>query len=99
MFNQITNLEELEAYRRKLYNFKDYTAAADGYTFFNDYYIEKMSQLEHKYNILENGGIETAIATETKEENKIKLLFKGIKKLILGLFGSEKSAKKYDMFD
>ena len=87
MFNQISNLEELEAYRRKLYSFRDYIATADGYTFFNDYYIEKMSELEHKYNVLENGGIETALTTETEEQSKIKLLFRSLKKLVLGILG------------
>ncbi len=87
MFNEITNLEELEAYRRKLYKFKDYTATADGYTFFNDYYIEKMGQLEHKYNILENGGTETALIEETKEQSKIKLIFRSLKKMIYGILG------------
>ena len=83
-FLHIRNLEQLENYRKKLYNFKSYLGFAEGYTFFNDYYVEKMSQLEHKYNILENGGIETAINIRTKKESKIISLFKAIKKLILG---------------
>ena len=37
-FNSITNLENLEMFRRKLYHFKDYLGSAEGYTFFNDYY-------------------------------------------------------------
>ena len=53
-------------YRRKLYTFRDYLGYSVGYTFFNDYYVEKMNELEHKYNVLENGGVETAIATNTK---------------------------------
>ena len=83
-FDKISNLEELEIYRKKLYSFKDYLGFADGYTFFNDYYIEKMSALEHKYNILENGGIETAINLQSKKDNKILAFFKALKKLILG---------------
>ena len=83
-FNSITNLENLEMFRRKLYHFKDYLGSAEGYTFFNDYYVEKMSQLEHKYNILENGGIETALNTKTKNESKIMKLFKTIKRILLG---------------
>jgi len=84
-FNEISNLEELENYRKKLYSFKKYLGFTDGYTFFNDYYIEKMSKLEHKYNMLENGGIETAINIRTKKENKLVALFNKIKKLILGI--------------
>ena len=87
LFEQISNLEEVENYRKKLSHFRNYIGTADGYTFFNNYYIEKMNQLEHKYNVLENGGIETAISIETKEQSKLKLLFKNIKKLVFGLFG------------
>ena len=43
-----------------------------------------MAGLEHKSNVLENGGIETAINIKTKSESKIISLFKTIKRLILG---------------
>lgn len=32
-FNKISTLEDVEKYRRKLYNFKDYLGSTDGYTF------------------------------------------------------------------
>lgn len=83
-FTKIYNLEELENYRRKLYNFKDFLGYAEGYTFFNDYYVEKMAQLEHKYNVLENGGIETALYSNLKKDNKLIALFKAIRKLLFG---------------
>ena len=83
-FQDITNLEELENYRKKLYDIKAYLGFAEGYTFFNDYYVEKMSQLEHKYNILENGGVETALNIKPKSESKIMKLFKAIKRILLG---------------
>lgn len=83
-FDNITNLEDLEDYRKKLYTFKDYLGFAEGYTFFNDYYIEKMSELEHKYSILENGGMETAMHIKTKKVNKFRLIIRAIKKILLG---------------
>ena len=83
-FLNITNLEELENYRKKLYDIKAYLGFAEGYTFFNDYYVEKMSQLEHKYNVLENGGIETAIHVQPKHDSAIMVIFRAIKKLLLG---------------
>ena len=83
-FDLITNLEEVEKYRRKLYSFKDYLGCMEGYTFFNDYYVNKMIQLEEKYNSIENGEIETAIKVITKKENIFISIFKAIKKLILG---------------
>ena len=83
-FESIKNLEEVENYRKKLYSFKDYLGHTEGYTFFNDYYVSKMEQLEHKYNALENGEVETAIKIITKKENKLVSFFKLIKRLILG---------------
>ena len=61
-FNKISNLEELEAFRNKLYKFSDIIGSTDGYDFFDSFYKETMNKLEHKYNILENGGVETALA-------------------------------------
>ena len=83
-FDSISNLEEVENYRRKLYSFKDYLGCTEGYTFFNDYYVNKMMDLEKKYNAIENGEVETAIKVITKKENIFVSIFKAIKKLILG---------------
>lgn len=85
-FDNISNLEEVEIYRKKLYGFKDIIGFMDGYTFFNDYYINKMNALEEKYNFLENGGIITSMKLVTKKENKFIQLLKSIKKLIFGKF-------------
>ena len=90
-FENISNLEEVENYRRKLYTFKDYLGCTEGYTFFNDYYVNKMEQLENKYNALENGNVENAIKLINKKESKIISFFKEIKKLI---FGEKKKKKK-----
>ena len=81
-FNNITNLENLELFRRKLYHFKDYLDSAEGYTFFNDYYIQKMDELEKKYNLLENGGIDTSMIVIPKKTSKIMSIFRAIKKLL-----------------
>ncbi len=89
-FNKITNLEEVESYRRKLYTFKDYLGSSEGYTFFNDYYVSKMEQLEEKYNALENGEtlqIETAIKVISKKENMFRRFIAAIKKLLFGEIG------------
>lgn len=74
-FSEITNLEELDNYRRKLENFRHLVCTSDGYFFFDNYYIEKMCALEHKCNILENGGIETAVST-LKTNKLLALLVK-----------------------
>ena len=76
---KIKTLEEVENYRRKLYNFKDYLGATDGYTFYHDYYVEKMAELEHIHNVLENGGTETALAV--KKEGIFAMIIRKIKSL------------------
>ena len=95
-FDRISNLEEVENYRRKLYTFKDYLGSSEGYTFFNDYYVSKMEELEAKYNALENGEdlqIEKAIKVISKKENMFRRFIAAIKKLLFGDVGfQEKSS-------
>lgn len=81
-FKAISNLEELDNYRRKLEHYREFIGLVDGYTFFDDYYTEKMSALEHKCNVLENGGIETAL--EYKKPNKFVSWLRAIKNLLTG---------------
>lgn len=83
-FKEITNLEEVENYRRKLYNFKDYLGSMEGYTFFNDYYVSQMEKLEEKYNAIEKGEFKPSIQLIPKKESKFALIIKAIKKLIFG---------------
>ena len=82
-FNNIFDLEGLERYRRNLQKYQQLIGVVDGYTFFNNYYVEKMAELEHKFNVLENGGIETAIV-EVKKTNKFVAIIKAIKAILFG---------------
>ncbi len=83
-FKEITNLEEVENYRRKLYTFKDYLGAMEGYTFFNDYYVNTMEKLEEKYNAIESGEFRPSLQLIPKKQSKFALIIKAIKKLIFG---------------
>ena len=87
-FNQITNLEQLERYRRNISSFDKYIGHTANYTFFNDYLTEMMNKLEHKSNILENGGIETAPVVKAFSVNEI---FIKIKNLLYKKFNHTKS--------
>ena len=73
-FSKIANLEQIEKYRHKLYSFSNIIGSIQGYNFFDNYYIQMMNKLEHKCNILENGGIETALSN--KSYNPIVDFFK-----------------------
>lgn len=83
-FNKIIDLEGVETYRQKLYAFKDFLGFTEGYSFFNDYYVSKMEQLENKYNLLENGQFETALKLVTKKESMFIRILKTLKKFIFG---------------
>lgn len=92
--NNIKNLEELENYRKKLSGIKNHLGFAEGYTFFDDYYCFKMGQLEHIYNILENGGSETAIDIMPKYKNSFFFnIIKNIK-ILININISSKDKKK-----
>ncbi len=81
-FNLINDLEGVENYRRKLYNIKDYLGATDGYTYFNDYYVNKMKQLEYKYNLLESGVTTESTYLVKRKSSKFLILLRYIKDLI-----------------
>lgn len=88
-FNNVSTLEDVENYRKSLYKFRDYIGVTDNYSFFNDYYIEKMNQLEHRYNVIENGGIETALDIQSKQQNLFVTLWKALRKLVGSAFGAK----------
>lgn len=82
-FYLINNLEGIESYRRKLYNFKDYLGSIEGYTYFNEYYVNKMVELEDKYNLLENGITNSSLYLIEKKESKILSVFKYIRSIFI----------------
>lgn len=84
VFEKISTLQEIEEYRKKLYHFKDYLGVAEGYTFFNNYYVEKMAELEHRYAVLENGGEEIFPVSLNKQMSKLRLFFRKLKQLLTG---------------
>lgn len=81
-FDNIINLayipKTLENYRNKLYLFKNFVGSVAGDTFYNDYYIDKMMELEKRY---EYHPVTTTDLTVIKPSliskliSKLKLLF------------------------
>lgn len=82
-FDSIDNLQNLESYRRKLYNFKDYLGSTEGYTFFNDYYVNKMIELENKYNSFENANINNDLSVFSKHTSKFVKFINFFKNLFI----------------
>ncbi len=83
-FDSIIDLEGVENYRRKLYNFKDYLGSTEGYTYFNEYYVSKMEQLESKYNMLESGfeNLDNCTYLIKRKTSKFLMLLRYIKNIL-----------------
>ena len=80
IFNNIKTLEDVENFRKILEAYTNLIGTASDYTFFDNFYTTKMSELEQKSYVLENGLPEqcTAIA----KSNKLLAFFGNIRNLI-----------------
>ena len=93
-FNTISTFVQIEDYRKKLYNFKNLIGYTDDYSFYNDYYIHKMADLEIKHNEIENHNLNinnTLLLTN----NKVSLFAKVLKS-ITKLWTSKEALTKTD---
>lgn len=87
-FNQISNLQQLDNFRKKITNFGQLIGVSENYIFFDNYYYEIMKKLEQKEYLLENGNIKNYMIS--KKTSIISKLIRKIKALIL----REKENKK-----
>ena len=58
--NDLKNLysvQDIEDYRTKLYSYKDYIGVTENYSYFNNYYINKMTKLDEIYEGITNTAI------------------------------------------
>ncbi len=57
-FSKISTTADIDDYRVKLYNYKNYMGISENYSDFNEFYINKMMDLDNKYeNIMNNTDI------------------------------------------
>lgn len=75
-FRNLYSVTRIEEYRKYLYSFKNLIGTVDGYSFFNDYYIQKMNELDEKYEAIVNNKSLTTI-----NRSKLSIFFESIKKL------------------
>ena len=76
-FKHITTTADIDSYRFKLYNYKNYIGITEDFSDFNDYYINKMMDLDNKYeSIINNTSV--AVVSNSAIANlfrKIKAIF------------------------
>lgn len=80
-FDEIEDLEAVENFRRKLYNYKNIVGKNDNYSFYTKYYIEMMAKLEEKYNAIENGTFNKKSSLSVISTNKFTIILNAIKNL------------------
>lgn len=80
--HDITRVEE---YRKFLYSFRNLIGTVDGYSFFNDFYIQKMNELDSKYESIVNNKDLTVV-----NRSKLNIFFDFVKKFFT------KSEKEYN---
>lgn len=76
--NKITTTDEIEIYRNKLYDYKNYIGITNNYIDFNNYYLDKMIDLDNKYESILN-NVSLAVIKEkpySKLFKNMKFLFK-----------------------
>ena len=64
-FSKISTTADIDEYRLKLYNYKNYMGISDNYSDFNEFYINKMMDLDNKYESIMN-NTDLAVVSHSK---------------------------------
>lgn len=86
-FKDIKNMEDLQLFKKRLYEFKDLIGYTVEYNFYNDYYIQTMSEFEKKKEYIEqygeivDGNIDKPRLDLTVANNKISIIHRIMMKL------------------
>ena len=71
----ILTIDDAKHCRVQLYSFVNYIGKTDDYTFFNEYYVEKMIELEQKFNESNQNGLSVI------KRNRISIIFNALKNI------------------
>ena len=75
-FNLVVNTSKsIEAFRKALYTYRKFIGVSDDYTFFNEYYINKMSELDNKFNNNNNKSLALIPIKETLLARAIRKIY------------------------
>jgi len=86
-FNKINTTADIDSYRFRLYTYKNYIGITDNYSNFNDYYINKMVDLDNVYEKIINNTALTLI-----NNSKISIIFRKIKTILTAKIELQKRA-------
>ena len=85
---QVSNVNHVEQYRKYLYSFINLIGTTPSYTFFNDYYINKMATLDQMYEGY-NGNTSLTVV----KKSKLSMILQAIRNLMFGKSGEYENEK------
>lgn len=80
--NTITNVSQIEDFRKYLYSFTNLIGTTPTYDFFNDYYIKKMAELDALYEKITNN-----VSLTVTKKSKLQTILQTIRRFITGKQG------------
>ena len=75
----LLSITRIEEYRKYLYSFKNLIGLTDNYSYFNEFYIQKMNELDNRYEPIVNNK-----SLPIVPRSKISIFFNSIKNLFTG---------------
>lgn len=76
-FNKISTTADIDDFRLRLYNYKNFIGISENYSDFNEFYINKMMDLDEKYESIMNNTAITVV-----NNSKISTFFRKLKALL-----------------
>lgn len=76
---EIRTANEIEEFRKRLYSFSNLIGTSETYTFFNDYYISKMLEVDKKYE--EITGMEDKNSIVVVKKSKLSIILNSLKNI------------------
>ena len=77
---EIKTANEVEEFRKRLYSFSTLIGTADNYTFFNDYYLSKMLEVDRKYEEITNKDKNTLAVVK---KSKLSIILNSLKNIFV----------------
>ena len=77
---EIRTINEIEEFRKKLSSFSNLIGVADNYTFFNDYYLNKMFEVDKKYEEIVNGNHHSLVVIK---KSRFSIILNTLKKIFV----------------
>ena len=77
--NEIRSVNEVYEFRKTLYSYSNLIGTADNYTFFNDYYINKMVEVDKKYEAI----IDNKNALVVVKKSKLSIVLNSLKNIFI----------------